>query len=217
MVIGYVHEKQSPQEPEFADIRGEVADMWAEEHAGEIALATLQAIYETLKPEGETEGETTSMVVDSGDFSLSVEAAGLTIVERPYLGRGKFINDDPKEQSDLGRFLRFKHELYAMEDGALAAPSMGRTGKTCYMVRLADKRDPELSGIKAWDVFQLRQRLVREQFTEYQKQAFDPQSESFKSTFGLWMLKWDRDAERAAEEAAEEEAGDGSDTPKSDG
>ncbi len=215
MVLGYLHKKVGPQEPEFADIRDEVADMWAEEHAGEIATATLQSIYETLLPEGEPENaedDLTPVVVDAAEFALAVEAAGLTIVERPFLARGKSVSDEQDQQTDIGRYLRSQRGLYTLEDGMLAEPASGPTGEASYLVRLADKRDPDLSGLKAKDIFQLRQRLVGQQFFDYQKEAFDPESESFKSTFGLWMLHWDREAEAAAEE----EGGDASESQESD-
>ncbi|MDF1836503.1 MAG: hypothetical protein P1V35_01425, partial [Planctomycetota bacterium] len=209
MVFGYVHKKVQPQEPPFAEIREEVIDMWAEEHASELALETLQGIYDGFAPAEETtEGEdqpiklNESVVVDGAAFAAAVDAAGLTIIERPYLARGESVNDDAELQTDVGRHLRSQRDLYVMDDGMLSPPGPGLSGTATYLVRLADKRDPELSGLKAQDVYQLRSNLVREKAGAYSKETFDPESESFKKTFGLWLDSWDREAERAAEKAA---------------
>ena len=88
----------------------------------------------------------------------------------------------------------------------LAAPVAGLTGTSTYLVRLGDKRDPDISGLKARDIFSLRGRLVGEQYRDFQETAFDPRNDSFKGTFGLWLRSWDREAERAAEKAAADAA-----------
>jgi hypothetical protein len=214
MVLGYLHKKIRPQEPEFSVIRDDVVDLWAEEHAGVIAKETLQGIFDSFAPKDANETTDTTeeaqlanepIAVDGAAFAAAVEAAGLTIIERPFLGRNKAVNDDREQQSEVGRHLRSQRNLYSMDAGMLAAPATGITGTSTCLVRLADKRDPELSGLKAQDIYQLRRNLVNEQFRDFQKEAFDPESESFKTTFALWLLSWDRDAERAAEEAGDTE------------
>jgi hypothetical protein len=218
MVIGYLHKKVRPVEPPFAEIRDEVVDMWAEENAGKIALETLQSIFDGFAPEQPEDADNAEnikpvvepVVVSDEAFAAAVTAAGLTVIERPYLGRGKAVSDDREQQTDIGRYLRSQRNLYLMEEGALAAPSAGLTGKSAYLVRLGDKRDPDLSGLKARDIFSLRNNLVQTQYRDYRKDVFDPKSDYFKSTFGVWMRSWDREAERAAREAEGKPAEPGS-------
>ncbi|MCA9003270.1 MAG: hypothetical protein KDB61_15210, partial [Planctomycetes bacterium] len=204
MVIGFVHEKIRPMEPDFAEIRDEVADMWAEENAGQIALDTLQSIFDgfATKTEEEESAEETKpepVVVDDAKFRLAVEAAGLTITERPYLGRNKPVNEAREDQTDLGRFLRAHREYYDLEEGAIAPPAMAFTGTTAYLVRLADRRDPDLEGLKARDIFALRSTQMGQTLRDYRAEVFDPKSDYFQSTFKVWMRNWDRDAEQDAE------------------
>lgn len=211
MVFGYVHKKVQPQEPPFADIREDVVDMWADENAGKLAQETLQGMYDAFlaaeepkETEEETAPKANSVEVDAATFAAAVEAAGLTITERPYLGRGEAVNDDREQQTDVGRHLRNQRDLYMLDDNMVASPGPSMAGTSTYLVRLADKRDPDLSGLKAQDIYQLRSSLVRMKASTYSRETFDPMNETFKETFGLWLRSWDREAEREADKAAKE-------------
>ena len=206
MMIAQIEQKVRPQEPPFEEIRDEVADKWAEVRAQEIAQETLRGIYdsfqtETTTPEDGSEAEAIDepVVVEAEAFAKAVNEAGLTIIERPYLGRGESPADKLEDETDLDRFLRSQGVLYTMDEKALAPPSQSFDRKTTYLVRLADQRDPDPSGMKARDLLTLRESLRIEQFTDFRTTALDPKSEAFQSKFDVWLKYWEEDEQASSE------------------
>ena len=213
MTVAYIVEKDSPEEPPFADIRDEVSEKWVVANGKVFAQEKLRALYDEFAPskeegeEGETEDPETPLptpidqpvVVEDEAFLKAVEDAGLTVIERPYLARGEMEESDPAKQLDLDRFMQFQRQMYEMEAGAVAPPSEGLLSPASYLVRLKDKRDPDPSELRGGKLFQYRSQVTGEFLQEFRGTAFNPASEQFKKTFNLKLKSW--------EDTPEEEGG----------
>ena len=199
MLIAKIEKKIRPQEPPFEEIRDEVADLWIAARSKEIAQETLRSIYDQFASSDEEDPEDPEaapsidqpVVVDAAAFEAAIREAGLEIIERPYLARGKSPSDDPAEETDLDRHLRSQPILYSMEEGAVAPPAQSFTKEATYLVRLADQRDPDPSGIQARDLLTLRQTIRGETAQAFREEAFNPKSEAFRSKFKVWLKYWD--------------------------
>ncbi|HRV82127.1 MAG TPA: hypothetical protein P5218_11855, partial [Planctomycetota bacterium] len=181
--VARLAKKLRREEPPFAEIRDAVAEKWATARASELSQEKLQAIYDGFAPvdeNAEPNQPKPPVVVDAEAFAQAVDQAGLTILERPYLAQGKSAAANPEDETNLDRFLRFQRGPYSMEKGGLAAPTKSFFDDTYYLIRLADKRAPELSELKAKDLFTMRSQVSQENMAKFEEEAFQPTSETFK-------------------------------------
>ncbi|MEM1447653.1 MAG: hypothetical protein AAGI22_01000 [Planctomycetota bacterium] len=210
MAVARVTTKKDREEPPFADIREEVADMWAQERASELAVEALENVRAVLavKPE-ETELAEWNPEVDVEAFQKLVAEAEYGFYDRPWLERFSVPDDDFAKASPADQYVRTTATLFELEAGQLAPPGASRDGTEAFLVRFDGERKKDASEIDAQTLLQMRQQARMEDRRAFGAKVFLGDSPWIVERTQLAFPERDRrDAERAAEEA-ESEAADG--------
>ncbi len=186
IVISRVLERFPRAMPPFAEIREQVADAWAAVEATQVGLRRLEALYESLKSAAaEGDEPPATIVLDEGRFAELVSAAGFEVLRRDYAGRFATPPMDG-DQAQIEAYLRTSSLFYAGPDGEVFEPSATRAGSHAFLVRLAGRRDADLSKMKPDELMALRQQLQQQSVTTFFQDTYRSQA-FLEQRHGLWL------------------------------
>lgn len=169
LVVAQVESKTERAEPPFADIRDEVATMWANERAAELAVESLDYLRQTLavKPD-DVEAEAWTPEIAWADLQSAAGEAGYATYDRPWLERSAMPEGQTfQTASPVNRHLMLTPTVYEMEPGTVSAAAKGTDGKTAFLIRYDGQREKDVSEIDANTVFQLRGQAANQMQREF--------------------------------------------------
>ncbi|MEM9378846.1 MAG: hypothetical protein AAGB93_02775 [Planctomycetota bacterium] len=213
MTLGRVVTKKEREEPPFDQIRDKVADQWAEERAGELAVEALESVRADLaeKPE-DVELADWNPVVEVEAFKKRVDEAEYGYYERPWLERFSVPDDDFATASPADQYVRTAANLFELEAGQLAPAAASRDGSEAFLVRFDAEREKDPSEIDAQTVLQMRQQARMEDRRAFGAKAFLGDGPWLTERTQLAFPERDRrDAERAAQQEPDDAADGASD------
>lgn len=202
MTIARVSAKIDRVEPPFADIREQVAEMWAEERASELAVESLENVRQVLavKPE-DVEPADWNPSIEKEKLQQLAEEAGYAYYVRPWLERSSVPNDDFAKASPADRHVLTQPALFELEPGQVAAPAASVDKESAFLVRYEGKRLKEASEIGAQMLIQMRARQQDEDMRGFAAKVFLGDGPWLVERTGLAFPERDRrEAERAKDE-----------------
>jgi hypothetical protein len=174
LVVAQVASKIERAEPPFADIRDEVATMWSEERAAELAVESLDYLRQTLavKPE-DVEAADWKPEVTWENLRKSAGEAGYTVYDRPWLERSALPEGQTfQTASAVDKHLMLTPMIYELEAGTVAPASKSNDGMSAFLVRFDSQRDKDVSEIDANTVFSLRGQASNDQKRAFGAKVF---------------------------------------------
>jgi hypothetical protein len=164
LFVMFVDEKLDPAVPPYAEIRDQVFDTWAAEHAKKLAVDRLGALrdgFETFEPpvedapeggedeppkeEAPDEEKAEHRRADEAAFRTAAEAAGFEVKLRDWLDKSAPPTADPKASEPAHQFLAQHREYADLADGEVPEPALGRTGTHAYLARKVGQRTMDLA------------------------------------------------------------------------
>lgn len=169
LVVAQVESKIERAEPPFEDIREDVARMWSEERAAELAVESLDYLRQTLavKPD-DVEIADWAPEIPWIDLQKAAGEAGYTVYDRPWLERSAMPEGQTfQTATPVNRHLMLTPTVYDMEPGTVAPAAKANDGTTAFLIRYEGKRDKDVSEIDANTVFQLRRQTAQEELMDF--------------------------------------------------
>ena len=209
-VLAQSVKKLERAEPPFADIRDDVAKMWAEDRAAELAVESLDYLRATLatKPD-DVESAAWAPAIEWESLQAGANEASYAVYDRPWLERSSLPEGQTfQTASATDRHLMLTPSVYEMEAGTVAPAAQSSDGTTAFLVRYDGTRMKDESGIDAGTVFQLRGQATQEAQLDFGAKVFLGD--------GPWLtekasLRFPKNERREAEKAATA-SGDGTGT-----
>ncbi len=165
LVAAQVTTKINRAEPPFADIRDQVATMWAEERAGDLAVESLDYLRQTLavKPD-DVEVADWAPVIAWEDLRKGANEASYATYDRPWLERSALPEGKTfQTASPTDIHLMLSPAPYDSEPGTVSAATKSNDGKTAFLLRFDSQRDKDPSGMEAATISQFRGQAILEQ------------------------------------------------------
>jgi hypothetical protein len=185
LVIGRVLDKVEKRQPEFSEIRDQIAETWIEEHAVELAMEKLDALRDEF---GERPEEPLPFrpEVTSERMAEVAQAAGYELKVREWKDR----MDRPEgDLSSEDQFFLSHTKLYQLREDGVADPSHDNDKAFVYLARVAGIRDPEVSGLDPAEIQGLQQTVEQETITAFSTRTFNSRG-FMQERYGLWLESW---------------------------
>ncbi|QDV06474.1 hypothetical protein Poly30_19840 [Planctomycetes bacterium Poly30] len=173
LVVAQVASKIERAEPPFEDIRDQVATLWAEQRAAELAVESLDYLRQTLaaKPDDVENADWTPEIAWI-DLQKAAGEAGYATYDRPWLERSAMPEGQTfQTATPVNRYMMMTPTVYDMEPGTVGPAAKGSDGKTAFLIRFDSQREKDVSEIDANTVFQLRGQAANEQLREFGAQV----------------------------------------------
>jgi len=185
LVIGRVLDKVEPRQPEFAEIRDDVAETWIEEHAAELAAEKLDKLRDEF---GERPEEPLPFRPETTSDRLAevAQAAGYEVETREWKDRMDKPGADP---TPAELFFMSESKLYQLREDSVAAPGYDREKQFVYLVRVAGIRDPEVKDLDPAEVQELQRTVEQDAIVGFSTRTFNSRA-FMQERYGLWLDSW---------------------------
>ena len=195
LAIGRPLDKVEEREPQFAEIRDQIAERWTEEHAAELASEKLDALRDEFgerpEPPQPFRPEATAE-----KFNEVATAAGFTVEVREWQDRF----ERPDEPTPAQEFFMASSNLFTLREDAVAEPGYD-SGKTlAFMARIDGIRDPEVTNLDLNEVQSLQQSAMQEGLTGFGTRVFNSRA-FMQERYGLWLELWGQEEATTESEA----------------
>jgi len=200
MVVAQFLEKQVGAEPPLENMKTELSEAWAKEHAGKLAVEQLTALRDSLGEK--VEGVPFMPSIDSDNFKSKAAGDSLEVIERPFLEATALPGDVSFNDATPGdQHIRIARDLTGLEDGQVAEATKNIQGTHAFLVRAAGERIAPITSMKPAQLQQLRGQVINETMLEMQNSYFDATNEKVKKRYQIELKSWTDAAEKAAKEA----------------
>jgi hypothetical protein len=187
--IAHVVEKLAAGPTPYADVADKVAEEWAKERAGELALEGLQAAYGVLL--GETElavGE--KLEVDGQAFAAQAGVLGLEVQTRDWFDKAE--RDPPGyEPTPLELYTRQATWRLALEENQVGEPALDSDGDRAWLARCSGQREPPELRISPSELGDLHREA---NFTGFLGSAELTSFQNYQATYALHLNREEDDA-----------------------
>lgn len=199
-------ERIEPALPPFEEVRDQVADLWVEPRARELAEERLRSLWEGFEEVTPDEPEDEDVFPPAPQaprrratqeaFAAAASEAGLELYRRDWLDKGGEAEADPEYDEPAHRFLWRQRALYSLDVDDVAEPAVDEAEGTAYLVRVAGKREVPI------------ERMTPREYEQYKTRARTIATRDVARGFDIAFLeeRYGLAFARSSEEEAEREA-----------
>ena len=221
IIAGQLTSKVARQEPPIDQIREAVGEEWAQEHAVNLAVETLEALRDGLGERPSTEEDAADDTADDtaaddtvaddepspwlpnsdeAAFNALLSDGGFEMVNRPWLEQFEVPGDDYDAMSAADKTIRVNPDWFELEPGQVPAAVANSENTHAILVRYSGKRDRPIDEMKAADLLSLRQQVGSQNAILLGDSLFRFNSDWFIDRFKVDFEPWNQaEAEDGAE------------------